>query len=155
MRGPFCALAALVAAIGFLIQATTTSVAARYTGVFLSINIFCSVALLLSWTANIHATESKRAGGYAILATVGQTGPLLGTNSFPDDEKPYFRKGMWISCAFCLLVFVLSGVLSLWLMRENRRLERQEGVMRDRDHDIADAPGTGDSLAEGKFRYII
>ena len=146
MRGPFCGGAALVAAIGFIIQATTTSVATRYFGVFLSINIFCSVALLLAWTANIHATESKRAGGYTILATIGQCGPLLGTNVFPANEGPYFRKGMWISCAFCLLVFVLSAALSLLLMRENRRMEREESaVLRNGRHDIADAP----------FRYII
>ena len=103
----------------------------------------------------MHATESKRVGGYQLLATIGQCGPVLGVSLFPDDEKPYFRKGMWVSCAFCLLVFLLSAVLSLLLMRENRRLEREEGGMRDRDHDIMDAPGTGNSLVEGKFRYII
>jgi hypothetical protein len=36
------------------------------------------VALLLAWVSNIHATESRRAGGYTVLATVGQCGPLLG-----------------------------------------------------------------------------
>jgi len=32
---------------------------------------------------------------------------------------------MWISAAFCLLVFVLSIVLSLWLIRENKKMERE------------------------------
>ncbi|KAK5734441.1 hypothetical protein LTR17_008942 [Elasticomyces elasticus] len=93
----------------------------------MAVQIFASVALLLSWTANIHATESKRAGGYVVLATVGQCGPLLGTNIFPPTEKPYFRKGMAISAAFCLLVAVLSGVLSCWLIYENKKMAR-EGV---------------------------
>ena len=78
MRGPFVALSAGLAAIGFIIEATTTSVASRYFGMFLSILVFASIALLLAWTANIHATESKRAGGYTVLATLGQCGPLLG-----------------------------------------------------------------------------
>ena len=78
MRGPFCGLAALIAAIGFIINATTTGTGPRYFSLFLSVNIFTSVALLLAWTANIHDNESKRGGGYVILGTVGQCGPLLG-----------------------------------------------------------------------------
>lgn len=152
MRGPFCGLAALTAAIGFILLATTKSVAARYVGVFLAINIFCSVALLLSWTANIHATESKRAGGYTILATLGQCGPLLGTNLFPAGEGPYYRKGMWISSAFCLLVTVLSASLSAYLIRENRKMERA-GLIPSPDNEIVDAPADPHA-AEQKFRYI-
>ena len=152
MRGPFCAFAALVAAIGFILQATTKSVASRYFGVFLSVNIFASVALLLAWTANLHATESKRAGGYTILATIGQCGPLLGTNVFPASEKPYYHKGMWISCAFCLLVTVLSVALSLHLVRENRKMERA-GLLVPQGSETAGAPSNGE-FAERKIRYI-
>lgn len=78
VRGPFVAFAALVAAVGFILNATTDTTAPRYASVFLSVWIFASVALLLAWTANMHATESKRGGGYTILATIGQCGPLLG-----------------------------------------------------------------------------
>ena len=88
MRGPFVALSAGLAAIGFIVEAATTSVASRYFGIFLSILVFASVAGLLAWTANIHATESKRAGGYTVLATLGQCGPLLGTNVFPESDAP-------------------------------------------------------------------
>lgn len=77
-RGPFVALSALIGAIGFVILATATSVGVRYFGIFFAVQIFASVALLLAWTANNHATESKRAGSYVVLATVGQCGPLLG-----------------------------------------------------------------------------
>lgn len=125
MRGPFCALGGLLGAIGFIIQATCQTVTARYLGIFFSVEIFASVALLLAWVANIHGTESKRAGGYTVLATIGQLGPLLGTNVFPASEGPYYHKGMWISAAFCLLVFFLSIILSLWLFWENKNMERE------------------------------
>jgi peptidoglycan/LPS O-acetylase OafA/YrhL len=82
MRGPFVALAASLAAIGFIINATTTGAAPRYFSTFLSVLIFASVALLLAWTANIHASESKRSGGYVILGLIGQCGPLLGQYTF-------------------------------------------------------------------------
>lgn len=80
MRGPFCALGGLLSGIGFIILATTSDTAPRYVGVFLATLIFGSVAILLAWVANINATESRKAGGYTILATIGQCGPLLGTS---------------------------------------------------------------------------
>lgn len=152
MRGPFCGGAALVAAIGFILQATTKSVASRYVGVFLSINIFASVALTLSWTANLHVTESKRAGGMSILATIGQCGPLLGTNVFPADEAPYYRKGMWISASFCLLVAFLSAMLSTILIWENRKMEKA-GLVESPENEVVDAPAEIRSEPE-KFKYI-
>jgi hypothetical protein len=88
MRGPFCALAATLAGVGFIINATTTTTGPRYFSIFLSVEIFASVALLLAWVSNIHATESRRAGGYTVLATVGQCGPLLG------ESPSYFLRWM-------------------------------------------------------------
>ncbi|KAK4620016.1 MFS transporter prlL [Fulvia fulva] len=141
VRGPFVALAATIAAIGFIINATTETTAPRYTSVFLSVCIFASVALLLAWTANIHATESKRGGGYTILATIGQCGPLLGTSVFPPSDKPFYRKGMWISAAMCLMVAVVAGILRCWIIYENRQLEKEGAVDDEIDTDVAEAEG--------------
>ena len=151
MRGPFCALAATLAGIGFIINATTDTTGPRYFSIFLSVEIFASVALLLAWVANIHSTESKRAGGYTVLATVGQCGPLLGTNVFPESEKPLYRKGMWISAAFCLMVAVLSGVLSCWLIYENKKMDR-EGVQEIEEFE--ETSGQGESGRREKHRYV-
>ncbi|KAF2095607.1 MFS general substrate transporter [Rhizodiscina lignyota] len=150
VRGPFCATGGLLGGIGFIILATTSATAPRYVGVFLAVNIFASVAILLAWVANINATESRKAGGYTILATIGQCGPLLGTNVFPASEEPYYRKGMWISAAFCLLVTVVSALLSLWLIYENKCMAKAE----------AEEERTGEKSTrfqrteEGRFRYV-
>lgn len=64
MRGLISGSAAFVAAIGFLILATTTGTVPRYFATFLAVNIFVSVPITLAWVSNLHATESKRAGGY-------------------------------------------------------------------------------------------
>jgi predicted MFS family arabinose efflux permease len=145
MRGPFVFGAGVTAAVGFILLATTTGAAPRYIGVFLSINIFVSVACLLPWITNSHATESKRGGGWAIAATFGQCGPLLGTNLFPTNEGPYYIKGSWICCAFCLLVALLSVVYSMLLARENRKWDR----MYETEERGGRAP------AEKGFRYIL
>ncbi|KAI9666796.1 MAG: hypothetical protein M1831_001572 [Alyxoria varia] len=126
LRGPFIAAAALIAAAGFMMLAIATSAAARYTGVFLAVQIFVCVSLLVCWLSNLHASESGRTGGFIVMYTVGQCGPLVGSNIFPDSQAPYFRKGMWISTAFCLLVAVTAATLSAWLIKENKNTQRRE-----------------------------
>ena len=150
VRGPYCAGASLVAAIGFILSATVRSGPVRYFATFLAVQVFCCVALTLAWVANIHATESKRAGAYTMLATIGQCGPLLGTNVFPASDAPYYRKGMWISASFCLLITVLSVTLSLALIRENRKIARAEAEAAASEKDEAVKSG---GLERG-FRYI-
>lgn len=149
MRAPFTIFASLVAAIGFIIQATSSSAVARYVGVFLAVQVFCCVALTLAWVSNIHSTESKRAGGMTILATIGQCGPLLGTNVFPESEKPLYRKGMWISASFCLLIAACSTLLMLILMRENKQMER-DGLIPKKGED---QDGLRDRQVDGVPRY--
>ncbi|KUJ22189.1 MFS general substrate transporter [Mollisia scopiformis] len=127
LRGPFASFFALLAAIGFIILGTATSVTARYVGIFLTVNIFVTTTIILIWNSNINATGSKRAGGLWIMMTVGQCGTLLGTNIFPSSERPFYRKGMWIACSFSLLAAVASAVLSTLLFLENRRRDRKYG----------------------------
>lgn len=143
MRGPFVCFFSVVAAIGFLLLATTEAAAPRYLGVYLAITIFISVAILIPWVSNTHNTESKRAGGFAIFATFGQAGPLVGTNIFPSREAPYYRKGSWVSFAFCLLVAIASAIFSFLLYRENRKLDKTQ-------------VGEGEEETSARrFRYVI
>lgn len=75
----------------------------------------------------------------------------IGTNVFPPSEGPHYIKGLWISAAFCLLVAVLSLVLSLWLIYENKKMDREgmPEVQEFEDTSIARASGTHE-----KHRYI-
>ncbi|KAI2634449.1 retrograde regulation protein 2 [Xylaria nigripes] len=143
MRGPFVCLFSVVSAIGFLLLATTEGAVPRYLGVYLAITIFVSVAILLPWVSNIHSTESKRTGGYAVFATFGQAGPLVGTSIFPSNEAPYYRKGSWVSFSFCVLVAVTSAIFSLLLHRENKKLDNQEACRREQE------------MNRSGFRYVV
>ncbi|KAI0425743.1 retrograde regulation protein 2 [Xylaria sp. FL1042] len=143
MRGPFVCFFGIVSAVGFLLLATTKGVVPRYLGVYFAITIFVCVAILIPWVSNTHNTESKRAGGFAIFAILGQAGPLLGTNIFPSSEAPYYRKGSWISFSFCVLVAVTSAAFSFLLHRENRRLDK---LHRDEGEEGSNQRG---------FRYVI
>ncbi|KAF2104521.1 retrograde regulation protein 2 [Rhizodiscina lignyota] len=152
-RGPFVAGFGLVGAVGYIILGTTTGVGPRYFGLFLAAMIFTSVAQLLVWVGNTHATDSKRAGGLAILATFGQCGPVLGTNVFPTTDAPYYRKGMWVSCGGCLIVFVCGTIQSICLYLENRHLDKKYGKVEKgaaQHFEVTTKDGT-----DPRFRYVI
>ena len=151
IRGPFIAAWGLIASIGYIMLGTGTSVGVRYAGFFLAPLCFVSIALSLSWVANTHATDSKRAGGLTILATIGQCGTLVATNIFPLKDKPFYRMGMWVSCGACLLTFVCASLQSLLLYRENRKRDRLYGKNRD----VLHLEQPTDFGHDKQFRYII
>jgi MFS family permease len=154
-RGPWIAFMAVIAAVGFLVLATTTSTGVRYFAMFLTINIFVCVALILAWVSNNSGTDSKRAGGIAVLNIIGQCGPILGTRVFPAADGPFYRKGMWICCGFCFFVGILALMLSYLLWRENKKRDQLygEGSGVDAFDERVDAGSLGDKAAA--FRYVI
>lgn len=151
LRGPFVAAAALLAAIGYLILATTTAVGARYFGLFLAVLIFVSVSQLLTWVGNTHATDSRRAAGLTVLATGGQCASVLGTNVFPPSEAPYYRRGMWVGFGMCLLTFFAALAQMGVLARDNRERDREYG----RDRDTVHLNAHDGSDEEKRFRYVL
>ncbi|KAK2806047.1 hypothetical protein FQN51_008000 [Onygenales sp. PD_10] len=154
LRGPFIACAALIAAIGYICLASSPTVAVRYFGLFLAVQIFISVALIMTWVGNTHATDSKRAGALAILATGGQCGPVLGTNIFPKSEGPFYTRGMWICCAMCLMVGVLAGVQMVVLWRDNRRTDRVYG-REGREGEGERVVVVDERGRDERFRYVL
>lgn len=151
LRGPCCALFAILAAIGFILLGTTTSVRLRYFGTFLAVMIFVNTSITLIWNSNTNSTGSRKAGGLWIMMTVGQCGPLLGTNVFPSSDGPYYRKGSWICCAVSLLSAACACTLSFLLWRENKRRDRIYGpVQEGQQVDMSSAESQ-----EAGLRYII
>lgn len=74
------AILTAIGGIGYVILATTKSVAARYFGVFLAAaGIFPAIGNILPWVTNNQGSDTRRGFGIVILNLVGQCGPLLGT----------------------------------------------------------------------------
>ncbi|KAK4936288.1 hypothetical protein LTR10_022816 [Elasticomyces elasticus] len=154
VRGPFAAFFASLSAIGYLILALTDAVSARYVSCFLIVTIFVTVSIVLVWNANTNENESKRTGGVWIIQTVGQCGTVLGTHSFPSNQKPYYRRGMWTGFGFSLFSALICTTLSFVLWQENKRRDQLYGQV-DRTTEMGHDEDNGDLPAEAKFRYII
>ena len=75
---------------------------------------------------------------------VGQLGPLVGTHLYPDDDAPYYVKGMLICGIFMSTVGVLAWILRRILRRENeaaresvayQRIVADDEVRLDNNHE--------------------
>ncbi|KAI0206445.1 major facilitator superfamily domain-containing protein [Astrocystis sublimbata] len=163
-RSPFIAAHALLSASGYLVLALARplgdgiiSPTVRYLAVYpAAVGFFSVVVLVLAWSVNNQPSEGRRGGGFALLQIVGQFGPLLGAQLYPDRDAPYFETGMWACAAAMAGVAVLSMVLRVYLLWLNRKLDREEGQTggQDVEAEIERLVGS-ESKERAKFRYIL
>ncbi|KAF3003568.1 hypothetical protein E8E13_006393 [Curvularia kusanoi] len=103
----------------------------RYAALYPAVaGFFSSITVIITWTLNNQQTDSAKGTGMALLNVIGQFGPLVGSSISPEEQGPWYVRGMSICAGFMLLVAVLAAVLRWVLVRENRRaaLGRGRGV---------------------------
>lgn len=123
-RGLFICFHALLAAFGYAMIAVAGVFKAgamwRYWGVYPAASgFFSAVTLLITWTINNQESDAKRGTGVAILNIIGQLGPFIGTALYPEDDKPYYVRGMAACTVFMLVVAALSLWLRMLLQKKN------------------------------------
>ncbi|KAB2110461.1 hypothetical protein AG0111_0g165 [Alternaria gaisen] len=127
-RSTFIMLHSLLATLGYgtiaisgYLQSNKTMV--RYIALYpAAAGFFSAITIIITWTLNNQESDSKKGTGMALLNIIGQMGPLVGTSIFPDEDGPYYVKGMSICAGFMLFVGFLAAILRWVLVRENRRL---------------------------------
>lgn len=93
--------------------------------------------------------------GIVILNVIGQCGPFLGSNIYPDTDGPRFIRGQSVCAAFMAFNACLALVLRCVLQWQNRRLDQQYGPR------MPPAVGSGkpEEIAEenygANFRYVL
>ncbi|KAJ5489435.1 hypothetical protein N7539_004325 [Penicillium diatomitis] len=154
-RGLMIAGLSTIGGIGYVLLATCKPVGVRYLGVFLAAcGIFPSIANILPWVLNNQGSDTRRGGSIVLLNLIGQCGPFLGTNIFPDSGAPRYIKGMSICAAFMFFTAVLALCLRVLLAWENRKLDNTYGPRVDSN------PGKGGEIAAednygAGFRYVL
>lgn len=129
----------------------------RYWGVYPAASgFFSAVTLLITWTINNQESDAKKGTGVAILNLIGQLGPFIGTALYPEDDKPYYVRGMATCTLFMLVVAVLSVVLRTILQKKNAARYLPYIVPEDAAED--EGLASEDSKLVGQprlFRYIL
>ncbi|KJK64538.1 D-galactonate transporter [Aspergillus parasiticus SU-1] len=148
-RGLMLAILSLIGAVGYVLLAVCTSVGPRYAGVFLAaIGVFPCIANILPWALNNQGSDSRRGMGIVILNIIGQCGPFLGTNVFPESDGPRYIRGQSICAAFMFFTMILALALRTLLVWENRRLDKQHGTQAERE---ARGWNKGENVAEENY----
>jgi len=132
-RSTFIILHSLLATLGYgsiavsgYMRSTNTTI--RYIALYPAVaGFFSAITIIITWTLNNQQTGSKKGTGMAILNVLGQMGPLLGTSIFPDEDGPYYVKGMTVCAGFMLLAGILAAVLRWVLIRENKNADQARG----------------------------
>ena len=101
------------------------SITIRYLSVYgAAMGFFSAVTLIITWTLNNQPSASGRGMGMTILNVIGQFGPLIGVRLFPKSQAPYYVQGFTVCAAFMMGVAVLAAILRIYLIRLNRKMER-------------------------------
>lgn len=101
----------------------------RYLAVYpAAIGFFNVVTLVIAWSINNQASESRQGGGFALMQLIGQCGPLVGTRLYPNKDAPYYSHGMQ-TCAWAMFVVaILALVLRIYLRHRNRKMDEAEAA---------------------------
>lgn len=127
-RSPFVMFHALSGFVGYSLIAVGGHYQwpgwARYAAIYPACaGFFSAVTIIITWTINNQESNAKKGTGMTILNVIGQIGPIVGTRLYPDQDRPFYVRGMSVCAMAMLLVFVFAGLLRLVLRRENARNE--------------------------------
>lgn len=89
--------------------------------------------------------------GVVMLNVIGQCGPFLGTNIFPDSDAPRYVKGQSICAAFMFFTMLLALGLRTMLVWENRKLDKKYGSLGDGDGGREGDGQKGEPVAEENY----
>ncbi|CZT42364.1 related to nicotinamide mononucleotide permease [Rhynchosporium secalis] len=133
-RSYFVIFHALLSASGYALMALSSHYNLgtwwRYAAIYpAAIGFFSVITIIVTWAINNQESESKQGTGFAMLQLIGQCGPLVGTRLYPEEEAPYYVRGMTVCACAMGVVAVLSIVLRLYLGALNERGKREEGFV--------------------------
>ncbi|WVQ75736.1 hypothetical protein IAR50_005367 [Cryptococcus sp. DSM 104548] len=112
-----------------LVAIPISSVGVGYFAVFLvTAGAFTPPVLFHTWHQNNDATEDGRAFRVATFTFLANTGGFVSANIFLDKWSPAYRIPLAITCGIEGLGLLLIITLGLWMRRDNRRRNIEQGV---------------------------
>ncbi len=91
-----------------------------------------------------------------LLNLIGQCGPFLGTNIFPDKDSPRYITGTSICAGMMVFSAILTICLRTLLVWENKRLDQRYGKRTGQPgQDDKNGSGTGEENYGSEFRYVL
>jgi len=115
-----------IAAVGFIISATTLNVPARYISCFLFASGVYSVnSVILGWVSGtLGQTAEKKAVSLSIVNMVSMASFIYTPYLYIKEDGPKYTIAMSSNASFSLACIAAAWGLRIWLQSQNRRLAR-------------------------------
>ncbi|KAI1261479.1 MFS transporter [Xylariaceae sp. FL1019] len=153
-----------VGMIGFIIGATTHSLAPRYVSLFLMLGgVYGSFNVTYAWVSStLPRPLEKRAAAFAIINVVGNLAQIYSPYLYDKKTGPQYLPAMIANTVFVFASISCATVLYYCLRRENKKLEAAEENQPEEYEDnsgkpqdiVQNGPGGTLQLSRG-FRYTL
>ncbi|PWY98656.1 putative MFS nicotinic acid transporter Tna1 [Testicularia cyperi] len=121
-RAPFLLGFMLLTVIGYSILLSPVKFGVKYFAIFLTVaGVSPSIATAITWVGTNFGPIQKRGAVMGLFFTIGNGSGLISSNIYPARDAPRYRKGHSIALSFAILCLILTTVMALWMMRENKR----------------------------------
>lgn len=138
-----------ISAVGFVLQAATTSTVPRYLGINLAFaGAVSSLPIALSWSNNNMVGATKAPTVIALIIMVGSVGGIIGSQMYRPTEAPRYLSSNLTNLGFLLFALLIALLLRRLLRKENERLDRME-LNRGDTRSIVSA------YASQEFRFVL
>jgi dipeptide/tripeptide permease len=122
MRGPFIIFWAVITLIGYIILICDVAPGVKYFAIFLTVaGVSPNIATSISFVGANFGPIYKRATVMGFYFTIGNSAGLISSNIYPSTESPRFIKGHAINLAFAALTLVITSVIMIINVSENKR----------------------------------
>ena len=111
-------------------------------------------AILVGWNARNSNSVRTRAVSAALYNMTVQTGNIVASNIYRDDDKPLYKRGNKILLAICCFnIVLLYGVKAFYIWR-NKTRDRQWNAMtaEEREHYVLNT--TDEGMKRLDFRFV-
>ncbi|KKK13341.1 hypothetical protein ARAM_001987 [Aspergillus rambellii] len=113
-----------IAIAGFVIFMTVDTFGVKYFSTFLMLLIYPMNNTISAWIATcISRPPAKRAAAYGFISTVANSANIWTPFTYRNQDAPHFRLALGIVTGLVFAAAVLSIVLRMMLVRENRKLD--------------------------------
>ncbi|KAI8691932.1 MFS domain-containing protein [Fusarium sp. Ph1] len=125
-------VAKVIAVFGFILACTTMNVGARYFAMcaFAS-GVYACNSVILGWVSSTCGqTKEKKAISLAIVNTIASLSPIYTPYLWPKSDEPRYTIAMSSSAAFSAASALLAWLMRWMLIRENRKIRRENNEER-------------------------
>jgi MFS family permease len=145
-----------VCIVGYIVVCTCTGVAPRYVAAFLMTTGYASGFVMLAWISNTITTPpAKKAVAIALVNACGNIGSIPGSYIWPIEWGPNYVKSFGIEIAILGSACMCAFTLRMYLMAQNRRLEREElEGQRPSEQSQGDTDSAAIEISNKGFRFL-